>query len=93
MNFTPDIIEKYPNKPWDWSGIAHNPSINAGFVSRHPEILQNVSKIAENDFIYDDIVCQRSMEKDSKVKHDFIVNTSGMVPDLAEIVAEYCSYM
>jgi hypothetical protein len=33
------------------------------------------------------------MKKDIAAKHDFIVNGSGMLPDLAEIVALYCSYL
>jgi hypothetical protein len=46
-----------------------------------------------NRFIYNDSVCKRHMLQDIKVKHDFIVGGSGMVLDLAEIVASYCQYL
>jgi hypothetical protein len=30
-----DIIEKYPNKPWDWEYISMNPNITMEFIEKN----------------------------------------------------------
>ena len=30
-----DIIEKYPNKPWDWRCISQNPNITMDFIEKY----------------------------------------------------------
>jgi hypothetical protein len=31
------MIEKYPNKPWDWFWISYNPNITMKFIENHPD--------------------------------------------------------
>ena len=92
-NITFDFIEANPDKPWDWFEISYNPNITLDFIEANPDKPWDWYWISSNKFIYDNVICERSMLQDIKLKHDFIVNKSSMVPDLAEIVAEYCSYL
>ncbi len=32
-----EIIEKYPEKPWEWCYISRNPNITMEFINKHPE--------------------------------------------------------
>ena len=32
-----DIIEKSPDKPWDWEDISDNPNITMEIIEKHPE--------------------------------------------------------
>ena len=36
-NITMEIVEKYPDKPWDWYGISRNPNITMEFVEKYPD--------------------------------------------------------
>ena len=31
-----EIIEKYPNKPWDWEIISENPNLTMEFIEKYP---------------------------------------------------------
>ncbi len=31
------IVEKYPNKPWDWRGISWNPNITMEVIEKYPD--------------------------------------------------------
>ena len=35
------LIEKYPNKPWNWRGLSKNPSITPEFVEKHMDLPWN----------------------------------------------------
>ena len=32
-----DIIEKYPDKPWEWNRISENPNLTIEFIEKYPE--------------------------------------------------------
>ena len=32
-----EIIEKYPNKPWDWFYISKNPNITMEIIEKYPD--------------------------------------------------------
>ena len=32
-----DIIEKYPNKPWNWYYISWNPNITMEIIEKYPD--------------------------------------------------------
>ena len=32
-----EIIEKYPDKPWDWVEISRNPNITIEFIEKYPK--------------------------------------------------------
>ena len=34
-NITMEIIEKYPDKPWDWYYISSNPNITMEFIEKY----------------------------------------------------------
>ena len=36
-NITMEIIEKYPNKPWNWDYISYNPNITMEFIDKYPD--------------------------------------------------------
>ena len=92
-NITLDIIKANSDKPWDWSGISYNPNITLDFIKANPDKPWNWSEISQNKFIYNNHVCQRLMKKDIAIKRNFIIGGTGMVIDLAKIVAGYCSYL
>ena len=31
------LIEKYPDKPWDWYYISWNPNITMDFIEKYPD--------------------------------------------------------
>ena len=35
-NITMEIIEKYPDKPWNWSAISCNPNITIEIIEKYP---------------------------------------------------------
>ena len=37
MNILIYLLEKYPEKPWDWGGISSNPNITMEMIEKHPE--------------------------------------------------------
>ena len=30
------LLEKYPNKPWNWEWISYNPNITMEFIEKYP---------------------------------------------------------
>ena len=36
-NVTFDIVEKHPDKPWNWSGLSRNPNVTFDVVEKHPD--------------------------------------------------------
>ena len=36
MNILTYLLEKHPEKPWDWHGISSNPNITMEFIEKHP---------------------------------------------------------
>jgi hypothetical protein len=92
-NITTDDIEQNPDLPWDWKFVSFNPNLTIAFIDKHIDKLW-IDGLCKNDFIYNNWVGYKSMKKDFQFKHDFIVNTpgSGILKDLAEIVADYCGF-
>ena len=37
MNVLMYLLEKYPEKPWNWIHISQNPNITMEFIEKHPE--------------------------------------------------------
>lgn len=52
---TIDIIERYPNKPWDWHAISKNPNINLQFIEKHHYKCIDWESISENGDILDEL--------------------------------------
>ena len=44
-NITMEIIEKYPEKPWNWDWISCNPNITMEIIEKHPEKPWNLSHV------------------------------------------------
>ena len=42
------LIEKHPEKPWNWNGISRNPNITMEFIEKHPEKPWNWYNISSN---------------------------------------------
>ena len=36
-NITMEMIEKYPDKPWNWEYISYNPNITMEIIEKYPE--------------------------------------------------------
>ena len=36
-NITMEIVEKYPDKPWDWYEFSYNPNITMEIVEKYPD--------------------------------------------------------
>ena len=36
-NLTMDIIEKYPNKRWEWYELSRNPNITMDIIEKYPD--------------------------------------------------------
>ena len=36
MNILMYLLEKYPEKPWDWSGISSNPNVTMEMIEKCP---------------------------------------------------------
>ena len=36
MNTLQKLINKYPDKPWDWGWLSENPNITPEFVEKYP---------------------------------------------------------
>jgi len=43
-----DIVERHPEKDWDWTGISLNPNITMDFIERYPEKHWDWSGISYN---------------------------------------------
>ena len=43
-----EIIEKYPNKPWDWNSISRNPNITMMMIEKYPNKPWNWECISMN---------------------------------------------
>jgi hypothetical protein len=91
-NITTYDIVTHPDIPWYWSAVSLNPNITAEFVEAYIDKPWNWDYISCNEFIDNDLVCRRLMKKDTEFKRSFITR-SNIVSDLAEIMAEYCSYL
>jgi len=46
-----EIIEKYPNKPWNWHGISRNPNITLKFIEKNVNKI-NFFSLSSNKFTY-----------------------------------------
>jgi len=43
-----EIIEKYPNKPWNWNRISENPNLTMEIIEKYPNKPWNWIRISEN---------------------------------------------
>ena len=51
MNTLTYLLEKYPDKPWEWYWISRNPNITMGFIEDHIDNIDFTS-LSENKFTY-----------------------------------------
>ena len=47
-NISMDIIEKYPDNPWDWNSISYNPNITMDIIEKYPDKPWNWNAISCN---------------------------------------------
>jgi len=52
-NITMDIIEKHPEKNWNWYGISKNPNITMDMIEKNPEKSWNWEGISQNKFTFE----------------------------------------
>ena len=50
-NITMNIIEKYPDKPWDWYGLSCNPNITMDIIEKYSDKPWNWDGISCNKFL------------------------------------------
>ncbi len=53
-----DIINKYPDKPWDWDWISNNPNITMDMINQYPDKPWDWGGISRNPNITMDIINQ-----------------------------------
>ena len=51
-----EMIERYPDKPWCWSGISNNPNITMEIIDKYPDKPWNWSGISSNPNLTMDII-------------------------------------
>ena len=56
MNILQYLLEKYPNKPWDWDDISRNPNITMEIIEKYPDKPWNWSYISSNQNITMEII-------------------------------------
>ncbi len=45
-----EMIEKYPDKPWDWFYLSYNPNITMEFIEKHQDKPWSYRSISYNKF-------------------------------------------
>jgi len=55
-NILVQLIEKYPDKPWNWSSLSYNPNITLEIVEKYPDKLWNWYYVCRSPGINFDIV-------------------------------------
>ena len=53
MNILLYLLEKYPEKPWNWVYISWNPNITMEFIEKHPEKPWDWVDISQNKFTFE----------------------------------------
>ncbi len=48
MNILQELLKKFPDKPWDWNGIACNPNITMNDINDNPNKPWDWRKISKN---------------------------------------------
>ena len=52
MNTLEYLLEKYPDKPWNWNDISRNPNITIKFIETYHNKI-NFNILAANTFIFE----------------------------------------
>ena len=53
-NITMEMIEKHPEKPWDWNGISCNPNITMEMIEKHINKIK-FGYLSDNKFTFENI--------------------------------------
>ena len=43
-----NIVEKYPNKPWNWNRLSSNPNITMEFIEKYPDKPWDWNELSRN---------------------------------------------
>ena len=68
------MIEKYHDKPWDWSCISANPNITIEMIEKYHDKSLNWEQISRNEFLYDKTVYIKSINNDIKNNKHIVYN-------------------
>ena len=52
-NISMDMLEKYPDKPWNWNTISCNPNITMDIIEKYPDNPWDWYRISCNPFNYE----------------------------------------
>ena len=52
MNTLTYLLEKYPEKPWNWFGISHNPNLTIEFIEKNINKIC-FSSLSQNKFTFE----------------------------------------
>ena len=47
---TLEWVEKYPYKPWDWSGLSRNPNVTLEIIEKYPDKPWSWKGLSQNLF-------------------------------------------
>ena len=71
-----ELIEKYPNKPWNWMTISQNPNITIDYIDAHPDKHWNWAAISENKYNFSskyDIIRYYRKRKSSSIEKNRLI--------------------
>ena len=87
LNITMEIIDKYPNKPWDWYEISRNPNITMEFIEKNPNKPWDWEGISRNCNITIEII-EKNIDK-----IDFVGLSKNKFTYHNKLVKKYRRYM
>ena len=67
------LVQKYPDKNWDWHEISRNPNLTVEFVEEHIDDI-NWSMLSENQFILENVKAI-TLKNTSKIKEELLNKT------------------
>ena len=89
MTLLEQLIEEYPNKPWNWIKLSINSSISFKFINEHPELPWIPKMVTLNPNINDDVIINNptynwdyhAMCSNPNISFKFIFNTMINTPE------------
>ena len=86
-----EIIEKYPDKSWNWEFISYNPNITMEIIEKYPDKPWNWACISLNKFLYNKKVYEREIKKDIYKRQQTIKNIFNeyLYKDLINVLVDF----
>ena len=85
------LIEKYPDKHWNWKWISYNPNITMEIIEKYPIQPRSWKWISINKFLYEKKVYEREIKKDIYKRQQTIKNIFNeyLYKDLINVLVDF----